>query len=345
MVGVLGVVLVLVGNPPNMGFCIACFERDIAGSLGLHQPWAASWIRPEILGILLGAFLAALVFREFRPQGGSSPLARFVLAMFVMIGALAFLGCPLRMTLRLAGGDLNALVALVGFVGGIWAGVYLLRTGFDFGRAHDHRKTDGLIMPVIFAGLLLCAILLPTFKEGGAVFVGTKGHPGTGETPAVSQGLGIFLSLAAGLIVGFLAQRARLCLAGGIRDLILIRSGHLVAGFAAIFVVALIGNLIAGRFHIGFEGQFAAHTRHLWNLLGMALVGLGSVLLGGCPLRQLVLAGNGNTDSSMTVLGMLAGAAVAHNFGLVAAASVYGKAAVVLGLAVAIVIGLSKREE
>ena len=30
-------ILVKLGNPGNMGFCIACFERDIAGALGLLQ--------------------------------------------------------------------------------------------------------------------------------------------------------------------------------------------------------------------------------------------------------------------------------------------------------------------
>jgi uncharacterized membrane protein YedE/YeeE len=48
----------------------------------------------------------------------------------------------------------------------------------------------------------------------------------------------------------------------------------------------------------------------------MALAGWGSVLLGGCPLRQLILAGEGNGDSAVTVLGMVVGAALAHNFGL-----------------------------
>lgn len=52
---------------------------------------------------------------------GSAPALRFVLGAFVMIGALAFLGCPLRMVLRLAGGDANALVGLVGFGAGIFA--------------------------------------------------------------------------------------------------------------------------------------------------------------------------------------------------------------------------------
>jgi hypothetical protein len=264
--------------------------------------------------------------------------------MFVMIGALTFLGCPLRMTLRLAGGDLNALVAAAGFVGGIWGGALLLRRGFDFGRALDQRRADGLVMPLIFAGLLLCAVFLPEFAEGGAIHVGEKGHPGAGVDPAVPRGVGFALSLAAGLAVGFLAQRSRLCFAAGVRDMILVRSPHLLYGFAAVFAAALAGNLLVGTVHVSFEGQPIAHARHLWNFLGMALVGLGSVLLGGCPLRQLVLAGSGNTDSATTVLGMLAGAAVVHNFGLAAAATFWGKGAVVLGLAAATLLGLSKRE-
>ena len=48
----------------------------------------------------------------------------------------------------------------------------------------------------------------------------------------------------------------------------------------------------------------------------MVLVGWGSVLLGGCPLRQLILAGSGNGDSAVTVFGMIVGAAFAHNFAL-----------------------------
>ena len=48
----------------------------------------------------------------------------------------------------------------------------------------------------------------------------------------------------------------------------------------------------------------------------MVIVGWGSCLLGGCPLRQLILAGEGNADSAITALGMLVGAAFAHNFSL-----------------------------
>lgn len=345
VIGVLAVILVKLGNPPNMGFCIACFERDIAGALGLHQNWKMAWLRPEIIGIVLGAFLAALITKEFKPRGGSAPIARFFTGMFVMFGALVFLGCPLRMTLRLAGGDLNALVALFGFASGILAGVYFLKSNFDFGRSNPQKSINGLIMPATMLVLLLLVIFLPQFKEGGPIFVGKEGHIGVGENPPVSQGLGIAISLIAGILVGVFAQRTRLCLAGGIRDLFLTKSTYLVTGFIFIFLTAFLGNLITGKFHLGFANQPIAHTKHVWNFLGMALVGLGSVMLGGCPLRQLVLSGEGNADSALTVLGMIIGAAFSHNFALVAASTPYSKWAVVIGFVVLGILALSNREK
>ena len=49
-------------------------------------------------------------------------------------------------------------------------------------------------------------------------------------------------------------------------------------------------------------------------------------------MRQLILSGEGNTDSVVTVLGLMAGAAFAHNFGLASSAdgpTANGKIAVV----------------
>ena len=74
-------------------------------------------------------------------------------------------------------------------------------------------------------------------------------------------------------------------------------------------MAVLVGNLILGNFVLGFEGQPVAHSDGLWNLLGMVLVGWGSVLLGGCPLRQLILTGEGNSDSAVTVTGFVFGIA------------------------------------
>ena len=116
VVGAAALLLQALGNPKNMGFCIACFERDIVGAVGLHSAEVVQYVRPEIIGIVLGSCIMALIGKEFRAQAGSAPATRFAVGALVMIGALVFLGCPLRMLLRMGGGDLNAFVGLLGFV-------------------------------------------------------------------------------------------------------------------------------------------------------------------------------------------------------------------------------------
>lgn len=336
VIGVLASLLVLWGNPSNMGFCIACFLRDTVGALGLHRAAAVQYIRPEIIGIIIGSLITAIVTKEYKPRGGSSPMIRFILGFCVMIGCLMALGCPLRMVIRIAGGDLNALVGIIGFAAGIAAGVFFLNKGYSLKRYHTQSIIEGIGLPVIELVCLVLLIAAPAF----IFFTEAGGGPG-------AKHAAIIVSLIAGLVVGALAQKTRLCMVGGIRDLILFKDCKLILGFAGIFIGALICNLILNAsvadvtyFKLGFEGQPIAHSDGLWNALGMFVVGFGCVLLGGCPLRQLVLSGEGNSDSAITVIGLMTGAAFAHNFGLASSAdgpTLNGKVAVVLCI---VVIGI-----
>lgn len=335
-IGVIAALLVYLGNPMNMGFCIACFIRDTVGGLGLHRAAAVQYIRPEIVGLVLGSLVMALVGREWQSRGGSSPMTRFVLGFCAMVGCLMFLGCPFRMILRIAGGDLNAVVGLVGFACGIAGGTFFLNRGYSLGRTLRLHASEGVLWPVAQVALLALLVAAPAFiffSEAGA-------GPG-------AQHAAVAVSLVAGLVVGALAQRTRLCMVGGIRDMILFREPKLLLGFVAILVAALLTNLVLAAttggayFSLGFEGQPVAHADGLWNFLGMLLVGLACVLLGGCPLRQLVLSGEGNADSAMAVLGLGVGAAFCHNFGLASSGTgttAAGQVAVVAGLAVVIAI-------
>jgi len=324
VIGIAALVLVKFGNPGNMGFCIACFLRDIAGSLKLHNAAVVQYMRPEIIGLVLGAFIIAFVKKEFNPRGGSAVFTRFTLGFFVMIGALMFLGCPLRMFLRLGAGDINALFGLVGFVVGIVIGVIFLNKNFSLSRAYNQSKQEG-VMPIIV--ILSFFILLIAFPS---VLIFSEKGPGSMHAP-------ILIALGIGLLVGAFAQRSRLCTAGGIRDAIMLKDFHLLWGSITIVVVVLIGSFALGIFKFGMASQPVAHTDWLWNALGMILVGWASVLLGGCPLRQLILTGEGNTDSAITVAGLICGAAFAHNFGLASSGkgpTVPGMIAVGIGLAV-----------
>ncbi len=399
IIGVLAALLQKFGNPINMGLCMACFERDIVGALGLHRTDIVQYLRPEIMAILLGATIAALAFREFRARTGSAPIVRFVLGMFAMIGALVFLGCPWRAILRLVGGDWNAIIGIAGLVAGITAGVMFLKSGYNLGRSYQGRSFAGWVMPVIMIALLLLAIIYPKFgKDPGpvtvtdivsksevvsemasdpdtidvsvnvnipgsdpvtipgselkqdmppewAIFLGSKG--------ASQMSAPFLISLIFGLAIGFLAQRTRFCTMGSFRDVILMGDTHLISGLIAFAAAAFVMNLVLGQFNPGFtlinadgnvKMQFAAHTVQYLNFLGMMLAGLCFALAGGCPGRQLILSGEGDGDAGVFVLGMFAGAGIAHNFHMVGKGD-YALLAVIVGLIVVSAIGFLAREK
>lgn len=311
-IGAFAILLMTNGNPANMGFCLACFIRDTAGALKLHSAPVVQYLRPEIIGLILGSFIISLATHEFKVRGGSSPMLRFAMGFMVMLGALVFLGCPLRMVLRMGGGDLNAWIGLIGFALGVIVGSLFLRNGFSLKRSHSLSTTEGAVLPLAEAFLLVVLLAFP------AVLAFSEKGPGSMHAP-------IWMSLVLALLVGAGAQKTRLCQAGGIRDLFLFKDPTLFYGGVAIFLAALVGNLLAGTFHLGLLSQPIAHSESLWNILGLFVVGLGSTLLGGCPMRQLVLAGTGNTDSAITVMGMLLGAAFAHNFGIASGADAFNE--------------------
>lgn len=324
VIGAAAVILTALGNPKNMGFCIACFLRDISGTMKFHSAAVVQYFRPEILGIVLGAMILSMVKKEWKPMGGSSPMIRFVLGALVMIGALIFLGCPLRMVIRIGGGDLNAIVGLVGFIVGILIGVVPLKYGFSLKRAYAQNKAGGLVLPIVLVGLFILSVAT-------SLFVLSESGPGSMRAPVVA-------ALLIAMVVGALCQKSRLCMAGGIRDAVMFRDFRLVYGFIAIIVAVFVGNLFTGGVKFGFEGQPIAHTDGLFNFLGMAMVGWGSVLLGGCPLRQLVLAGEGNSDSAITIAGYVVGAAISHNFGLASSADGIGAGPVVWAVLIGFIV-------
>jgi YedE family putative selenium metabolism protein len=145
---------------------------------------------------------------------------------------------------------------------------------------------------------------------------------------------------------------------GAFRNLFIMKDTHLLGGLAALVIGAFLTKLCFGKVQFGFAGQPIAHADHLWNVLGMVLAGLAYALANGCPGRQLFLAGEGDSDAGVFVLGMFAGAAFAHNFtlagvpdkmvdGVVRAGGLSGagQAAVLLGLAVCAAMGFFMREK
>jgi len=363
--GTLGALAVNWGNPNNMGLCVACFLRDIAGALQLHTTATVQYLRPEIFGFVLGSFGTSLAFREWRPRGGSSPIIRFLLAICVMIGAMVFLGCPIRDLLRFSGGDLSALVGLAGLIVGVLVGIFFLKRGFTLGRTTKVPKITGLVVP-IFALVLFVLLII---KSGVLSFTSADGAPG-------SLHVNPWLGLVLGLVVGFIVQRTRFCSVGAWRDVFLTKNFYLLSGIVAFVVGALVTNYVVGNFgasglfglnvgprdvvyHWGFTKQPIAlpyadadgnilWSQYIWSFLSFSVVGLGATLMGGCPLRTTIMAGEGDTDAGISILGYIAGGAIAMNF-MVASSGAgmgkYGTWGVAVALVFCLAIGFLMREK
>jgi YedE family putative selenium metabolism protein len=328
-----GVILSYLGNPANSGICVSCFLENTAGALQLHDELRMSYIRPELISFLLGSFLIATSTGRFRVIGGSSPLIRFFMGFFLIVGCAVFIGCPIKMFLRLSAGDLTAVAATLGLIFGVWIGVKYVKGGFALEQAKEVTKSQGYLMPLFALVLLLFVLLDPSFIKAGQ-----KG-PAALHAP-------LFFSLFMGLAIGGLAQRSGLCVTGAIRNFILAREKTLLCGLIAAFLVAFTSNIVLNQFHWGMNGQPASHLDHGWTFLAMALVGLGSVLIDGCPFRQLIKAGQGDVDAAMATLGMLMGGSLVYVWLLrstSAGPTFQGKMAVLIGLIFSVIVAAAFR--
>jgi len=325
LLGGLGVLLAVWGNPENSGICVSCFIENSAGALGFQDNSRMQYLRPELIGFVLGSLASAVIFREFRSRGGSAPLPRLIAGMLLMVGCAVFIGCPIKLFLRLTAGDLTALAGVAGLVAGVWIGVRGLANGVEPGPADRGGRGEGLLIPAAFLFLL---VLL--FARPGFLVFSARG--------SAAQHAPLIISLAAGLLLGFIAQRSRFCITGSVRDIMLIGfRSYMLWGFLAFLVAAVGLSIVSGTFNPGFYGQPGAHLEHVWSFLGMALVGWVSVLIGGCPFRQLIKAGEGDADAGLVVVGMFIGGALVQSWGIAATAagvSLYGKAAILVGFAV-----------
>lgn len=136
------------------------------------------------------------------------------------------------------------------------------------------------------------------------------------------------VTLLVGILIGWLAQRSGFCSIGGFRDFFMFRHTRLLYGYLALIGGAFIGYLIfwlvtptafenffwvLGKGLMPVPGAPANLTVMAYIILaviGGIAVGLIGVLLGGCPLRQLVMTSEGSIKSLCFVIGMCIGAVV-----------------------------------
>lgn len=337
IIGAFGSLLSVFGNPLNTGLCISCFMENYAGALKLHNDIFMQYLRPEITFITAGSFFLSLVRKEFKPRLSPSFIAYFLGGFFMIVGCAVFIGCPIKMLLRLAGGDLTSIAGIIGLVAGVYFGVKVLKEGVDtvsFTQRPLKQKSTAMMLPVLILMI-------------GITAVGKDGIFPESLSGAAAEKAPFLIAAILSFIIGVASQYSRFCVTGSIRNSIILRKS---TGFIALFLLivsSLIINILFKKFNFGIYGQPGSHTSYFWSFISLFLVGYIAVLIDGCPFRQLIKSGEGDINAQISFLGMLLGAAFVQNFKILSDASgptLFGKLGVLLGFLIFAIITLEARK-
>jgi hypothetical protein len=129
------VLLISAGGPEAYGFCVACHTRDVvnvavndvAGTKLAVAAISQNAILPvtTVVGVLIGAFVSAKYYEEFKTKTGNATSYIWYLlgGLLFMVFALFMGGCPYRMGLRIGYGDVVALIGVIAIIAGVLAGI------------------------------------------------------------------------------------------------------------------------------------------------------------------------------------------------------------------------------
>lgn len=124
--------------------------------------------------------------------------------------------------------------------------------------------------------------------------------------------IAVAATLIVGLIAGYIVQRSRYCSIGGFRDFFLARDTYLLKGYAGLLLGAFAGfmlfKLAGGNitdFPLGMD--FPPLVPFIVMIAGAIGLGFFSVLAGGCPTRQHVMAAEGKESAVFYLIGMYVG--------------------------------------
>ncbi|MCX7770633.1 MAG: YedE family putative selenium transporter [Proteobacteria bacterium] len=336
IIGIFSSILSYKGNPINTGICISCFMENYAGALKLHNNVYMQYLRPEITFIIIGSFISSLLRKEFQPRISQSIIYSFFGGFFMIVGSAIFIGCPIKMLLKLAGGDLNALSGIAGLISGVYLAALLLRDGIDttpFTIKKIKNSITSYLVIVLVIVIFLTSMIYPK------IFAESKSGAGAEKAPLI-------LSIIFSLIIGYISQISRFCVTGATRNSIILKEKTGIIALFSLTFFAFITNIFLNRFNFGIYGQAGSHTQWLWSYLGMLLTGYIAVIIDGCPFRQLVKTGEGDLNAQIAFFGMLIAGAFVQNFNILsdsAGPTIAGKIWLLIGFIIFSLITLELR--
>jgi hypothetical protein len=121
--------------PPAYGICMVCHPKDLINFISDHllgTNWgnvtvSVPWPVMTVVGIVLGAFVAAWRSGEFRLEPAREPIYHFITGFLVINFGLILGSCPIRIIIVSSYGSLIGIVGYSCMVLGVCLGSAWLR--------------------------------------------------------------------------------------------------------------------------------------------------------------------------------------------------------------------------
>lgn len=121
--------------PPAYGICMVCHPKDLLNWVADHllgTNWgnvtvSVEWPVMTVLGIVLGAFVAAWRNGEFRLEPAREPIYHFITGFLVINFGLILGSCPIRIIIVSSYGSLIGIVGYACMIVGVVLGSAWLR--------------------------------------------------------------------------------------------------------------------------------------------------------------------------------------------------------------------------
>ncbi|HWQ65234.1 MAG TPA: YeeE/YedE thiosulfate transporter family protein [Methanospirillum sp.] len=133
------------GGPEAYGFCALCHTRDLVNglvNLGFGTSFGVAAVSKaailpvmSMVGVLIGGFIAAKMSGEFRVKKAllKDGIVYFIGGVLLMQFGLLLGACPYRAALRLAYGEIIALIGIIGIIIGIWISLAMIMRSSEGG--------------------------------------------------------------------------------------------------------------------------------------------------------------------------------------------------------------------
>lgn len=288
------------------GFSLIESMVEITGAIKLHKGSLLSYFRPEFFAIIAGSFLMSLYKKDFNASISSSPISSFFIGVAISLASSLFLLGPVKIFAFFSQRELAFIPSLPAYIVGVYIAILMQKRTYRASDFKNINPVESYYIPVISVILTIMIILKADFFE--AVL---------SRNDNVFYAKPILASLI-GLFIGAALQRGNFCMVSNLREFFVEKKIAALFGILSFMAVFFVFSFLNLKFINIFTFDSIIARDYFWFYLNAIIIGFGFGILRKGPIRLLISAGEGESNSIFALSGIFITSTLVENFNLYA---------------------------